>query len=544
MQINEFKGIQQYHDGRPVSDYCNMIPLETSVIDRHGEKIYAGVIEDLSDVDKTTLETFVDSTGRVYVANKRDVYELVHTRGGGELVPLGVPGYEPTDNVTFCESSTKPSQVFCCDGHNVWYWNTQRIDIAEEHIDQQQRERYIALFPKRLPLFTLDKDDDWKSGAIAKLEDGKVPVYYGWPDAENFDQSKRIEVTSISWFDNRLVLVQKSKNTVWLSEVDPSRWLVPTSASGDGAWYPLWPWQPQDSEALDTPINTFIPHYYASTASAANIQDAIAFAGQLYFLNDTSIEVWSATGNTSNPIQHNSQNTLYFGGRSPVIVDDTLYLICKGAIHNDFIAAIGQNGAIQKVSNDEIERNLVNAYRIRPLAVRDQSMIVVYSGSDYSNGYALTKTGLWWRYWNDKHEAIAWSVVNRDGVQFGVSKYSRILIATEENRKYANGMPILREITGGFMQFVGRKILREVEVVCDTGVYLDVTDDRMKYFLRVSFDRGLNYGPFLYRAAGASGKNNRVILWRNCGSGNSVLLQFGTSDNMRFQIFGLRFELN
>lgn len=548
MLISEFKGIQQYHDGRPVSDYCNMIPLGNSVIDRHGEIVLKQVTS-----DKEAIETFIDSLGNIYVARRDAIKKYTisenNTITEDTILSKLTDGYNPAPEferfVTFTESSTKPSQIYVCDGNNVWYWNTKDADIDASKIDPAYTARYTKYKAFRLPLFD-GVPNAWQGPAIDTTTSSPVR-YIGWCDtADNrFDGMTALHINSITWFDNRLVLIQKDKNTVWLSQVDPSRWLSPSYSDGQ-YMYPEWPWQPQDSVSIDIGINTFFPNYYASTASSANIQDAIAFAGQLYFLNDTSIEVWSATGNDQNPIQHNSQNTLYYGGRSPVVVDDTLYLLCKGAIHNDFIAAIGQNGQINRVSNDEIDKMLMpRAFRIRPLAVRDQSMIIVYTDRHYTNGYAITKTGLWWRYWNDINEGIAWSVVNRHGRQIGVSKYGSLLQATEANRKYANGKPMPRQIRGGWSQYTGRKILREVEIVCDTGIYLDTDTDKIpgNVFLRVSFDRGNNFGSYVYRKLGSSSKNDKVLLWRNCGSGNSLLMEFGTSDNIRFQIYGLRFEL-
>jgi hypothetical protein len=549
MQISEFKGIQQYHDGRPVSDYCNMIPLGNSVIDRHGE-----IPITTMPSNRSAIETFVDSLGNIYVAYRDEVVKYVIEDGSfvssHTILHSGL-GYRPAPEmdrfVTFAESSTKPSQVYLCDGMRVWYWNTKDAQVTLDQVDAENRYRYQSFIPFRLPLFD-EVPKNWTGPHNDETAEGTR--YIGWCDAnaDVFAGMKELHINSITWFDNRLVLIQKEKNTVWLSSVDPSRWLSPSYSDGHHL-YPLWPWQPQDSTGTGSKkgINTFVPNYYASTASSANIQDAIAFAGQLYFLNDTSIEVWSATGNDQNPIQHNSQNTLYFGGRSPVIVDDTLYLLCKGAIHNDFVAAIGQNGQITHISNDEIDKMLMpRAFRIRPLAVRDQSMVVVYTDNHYTNGYAITKAGAWWRYWNDDNEAIAWSVVNQHGHQVGVSKYGSLIVATETNRTYANGKPIPRQIRGGWSQYTGRKILREVEIVCDTGIYLDTDMDKIpgNIFLRVSFDRGNNFGSYLYRKLGSSSKNDKVLLWRNCGSGNSLLMEFGTSDNIRFQIYGLRFELS
>ena len=539
MLISEFKGIQQYHDGRPVSDYCNMIPLGNSVIDRHGETELASYTH-----DRTAVETFVDSLGNIYVAGLHAVRKYAKDSVSARTLLTNDDGYSPDpDNgrfVTFAESSTKPSQVYLCDGTHVWYWNTQDADVTADKIVPMYANRYKAFEAFRIQ-FPIEPPEDWKQKPNPNQTDGKITEYIGWPKAVT---GKEHIINSIGWFDNRLVLVEKNKNTVWLSAVDPSRWFTP-SYEADGKLYPFAIYQPVDSEHPNTAINSLFPNYYASTASSANIQDIVAFAGQLYFLNDTSIEVWSATGNDQNPIQHNSQNTLYYGGRSPVIVDDTLYLLCKGAIHNDFIAAIGQNGQITRISNDEIDKMLIpRAYRIRPLAVRDQSMIVVYTDKYYMNGYAVTKTGAWWRYWNDDNEAIAWSVVNQDGRQIGVSRFGTLAEAVESNRQFINGKPILRQIRGGWSQYTGRKILREVEIVCDTGIYLDTESAPGNVFLRVSFDRGNNFGSYVYRRLGISSKNDKVLLWRNCGSGNSLLMEFGTSDNIRFQIYGLRFELS
>lgn len=548
MLISEFKGIQQYHDGRPVSDYCNMIPLGNSVIDRCGETVLAQVPD-----SKQAIETFVDSLGNIYVA-RRDMVMLYTIENNivtssRPILIAGRDGYNPAPElgrfVTFTESSTKPSQIYVCDGTHVWYWNTQDADVTADKIDTEYANRYKKYIPFKLPLFD-GVPENWTGPHNDST--AQNTRYIGWYDAADFAGMKELVINSITWFDNRLVLVQKDKNTVWLSGVNPARWLSPSYSDGHHL-YPLWPWQPQDStaEGSRTGINGFFPNYYASTASSANIQDAIAFAGQLYFLNDTSIEVWSATGNDQNPVQHNSQNTLYYGGRSPVIVDDTLYILCKGAIHNDFVAAIKQNGQIDRISNDEVDKMLMpRAFRIRPLAVRDQSMIVIYADSHYTNGYAVTKTGAWWRYWNDTNEAVAWSIVNKNGSQLGVSKHGSIALVTEANRKFINGKPIPRQIRGGWSQYTGRKILREVEIVCDTGIYLDTDAEKIpgNVFLRVSFDRGNNFGSYVYRKLGNSSKNDKVLLWRNCGSGNSLLMEFGTSDNIRFQIYGLRFELS
>ena len=92
-----------------------------------------------------------------------------------------------------------------------------------------------------------------------------------------------------------------------------------------------------------------------------------------------------------------------------------------------------------------------------------------------------------------------------------------------------------------FTQLPVRGIVREVELVCDTGI--SFTPERGKLYIRLSFDRGLSFGPDLYRSMGKPGKNDRQIIWRNCGSGNSFLVEFGTSDNVRFQLYEINLQI-
>lgn len=574
MRVDNFGGIQQYHDGRPVADYCNMIPMGNSVIDRHGERFLNDFDFNEYEIDhtETVLETFVDSLHTIYVATATRIYIFVIEKAQVGLqykdkIVLketlepgdGLPDNYSATSVTFTESSTKPSQVYFCDGRNVYYMNTQSI-----YVNSDDNNKYTKKWnPIKIPLF---KDPNTvyieKNGQLLALtndqfcqpdpneEPGQATALLigYWPDPDVYeyvtDASNVINVSSITWFDNRLVLVERDKNTVWLSAIDPSRWIYPAYKNAQGYNVPQYPWGRASSETLDI-MNLLVNTYYSSTASSARLHAAVAFAGQLYFLNDASIEVWSATGNNENPIQHNSQNTIYYGGRSPVIVDDRMYLLCRGAIRNEFVAAIEQNGQITRLSNDEIEQRLItsNAH-IKPLSVRDQSMVVVYLDKACTNGYSITKSGYWWRYWNDNHEAIAWSVTNVNGAQIGVTTNVKLCVASDLSRKYLDGTPILRSLRGCFAQFIGRKIIREIEVICDSGVYTSYSPDKKpRAYLRVSLNRGATFGAYLYRQFGNTMNNNHVMVWRNCGSSNSLLLEFGTSDEVRFQVYSLNIEI-
>lgn len=558
MQLSEFTGINKYHDGNVVSDYCNIIPMGDSAIDRLGETM----LKDFELLDSKVLATFVDSKDNIYIATTQGV--VITDSTGTQLSweadtpyvsPDGKifmpPGIAEFRRVTFCESSTKPSQVYMCDGMRVYMWNTellikntldQQTIIANYGIDKFRR--LVSLAPTLLPL------GDFNAAEVAVDPNQK---YQFWPSlGDGNDQTfrnnygptaKLWNISSIAWYDNRLILAQTEKNTVWLTEVDPSRWYIPIQAGN---------WQPFNiiQNIGGTPMPVFAGQYwYSSTADAANLQDIVAFAGQLYFLNTFSIEVWTATGNRDNPIQSNYNNVIHYGGRSPCIIADTLYLICKDQVRNDFIAAIQQGGQFKKISTPEIERLIQpGAVWLRPLAVRDQSMVVVYCDTNntnaYINGYVYTPQGFWWRYYNEvawSKEHSVWTIGTINGKVLDVTNRGNLCFQDDSHRFYAGGYPIRRSLRGAFAQFVGRKILRSVEIICDTGVFF--SDHYGKMYLRNSPDRGLSFGPYLYRSLGPAGTNDRQIIWRNVGSGNSMLLEMGTADNVRFQIYGINIEL-
>ena len=572
MIIKEFAGIRSFHDGMSVSDYTNMIPLEASCIDRLGEHL---VVERGSTKQKV-LQTFVDSQKNVYVATDKSVMKLMYVGNnqwevhsieaawGGSFNYIDIES-RTIENVTFCESTTKPSQVFMCDGKYVYYWNTVALTTPEvtesirlEYPTQDFYKRTKAFVASVLPLGDFEdfnRNLPWNvydlrdADATTGYRYGWFPMLYDgtWQPLTNNYKGTLWNCTSISWYENRLVVVTKDTNTVRLSKIRPDRWLIPTQGSSDPRWLPLQVFWNDDR---GNPSYNFVPHAYISTASSALLQDAGAFAGQLFFLNDTSIEIWTNTYDEDTPIQQNTMSTIHFGGRSPCIVADRMYLICKDNWHNDFIAAIAQGGQIQRLSNDEIEKRIAGkAAIIRPLAVRDNSFIVVYCGDGYNGidltrGLSVTRDGKWWTYDNryvKNHTFSVWSVITMNGEQFDVGNHGEFIRQDRDSRKHVDGSPILRFIRGCFTQLPVRGIVREVTVTCDTGVSFD--NERGKLYARISFDRGLSFGPYLYRSLGQPGKNDRQIVWRNCGSGNSFLLEFGTSDNVRFQLYEIGLEI-
>ena len=120
MQISEFNGIVKYHDGGAVSDYWNMSPLGDSVIDRQGELYTDNSNRELRP-GIHVLETFVDSKMNIYIACSDGILHRYGIDNGRVLYYGVMDGMEITEDISFCESSTKPSQVYCATAGNVYY---------------------------------------------------------------------------------------------------------------------------------------------------------------------------------------------------------------------------------------------------------------------------------------------------------------------------------------------------------------------------------------------------------------------------------------
>jgi 3-deoxy-D-manno-octulosonate 8-phosphate phosphatase KdsC-like HAD superfamily phosphatase len=61
----------------------------------------------------------------------------------------------------------------------------------------------------------------------------------------------------------------------------------------------------------------------------------------------------------------------------------------------------------------------------------------------------------------------------------------------------------------------------------------------MEIYVAISTNRGLSFSQRRYRKLGIAGHNNKVIEWRNLGSGNSALFEFGTSSLHKLQIYSM-----
>lgn len=539
--MGNFNGIVEYHDGLAVSDYVNMLPLGDTCVDRVGDALIRK--QDFGE-DSEVRGTFMDSNNRVYVARGGAIYSALYrpeTDTIDELQPMQwyVGGVltnfnmrNGTGRVTFCESSIKPSVVFCCDGQYIYMWNTTKNPSG-----LPEREPNIVNM-----MYMPNMNDDYIS--MGETINGQFNIQdslEGVPGSVNISHWLEGDdctfIDSICWFDNKLVGCNKHKNTVWITRTDPASYFRSVPSVTDGYSYPLKP-----MDRIDLWYN-----WYSSTNNADNLIDVASYAGQLYFFNDHSIEVWGRTGNEDSPIQPNTTQIIHYGGRCPMITEGVLYFIATDAMCDEFIAAFTPQ--FQKLSNKEVERRLGKPVDLQIITQRHENYLFVRN--EDCSGF-LFRDGRW-SSWDNPVNA-PYGIRNSIVKDFAITDKGQIT-KFDEDLRTTGGVRYNRYIRDGFVQFPKRVIFRRFYIVMDTGktdrdTYLykptpnaqpipNPVMQNLEIYAAISTNRGLSFSQRRYRKLGLSGHNNKVIEWRNLGSGNSLLVEFGTSALHKLQIYSI-----
>ena len=554
--MGNFNGIVEYHDGLAVSDYVNMLPLGDTCVDRVGDELVNNAIDYGTTVD--VRGTFIDSNNTIYIALSLGMYYAKYNPMDdtvSELKPMQwymgnelktFQFWNHKGKVTFCESSIKPSVMFCCDGQYIYMWNTTENPTYDSHKDP------LIVNMMYLPnmLFGTDTEiggqaNSGVEGTVAK-DHGSQPEMQNWLGSmpgygDTFDiwaenDKYATYIDSICWFDNKLVGCNKRKNTVWITRTDPMSYFRQNAeAVTGGNSYPL---APQDG--IDLWYN-----WYSSTNNADNLIDVASYAGQLYFFNDHSIEVWGRTGNEDSPIQPNTTQVVHFGGRNPLITEGVLYFIASDAMGDEFIAAFSPQ--FQKLSNKEIERRLGKPVDLQIIMQRHENYLFVRN--EDCSGF-LFKDGRWSSW--DNPVGVPYKIRNSIVKDYAVTSTGNFTKFNEDIR-LTGGVRYNRYIRDGFKQFPKRVIIRRVYIVMDTGKtdrdkYVDYVHgevkpnelyQNMEIYVAVSTNRGMSFSQRRYRKLGIAGHNDKVIEWRNLGSANSTLFEIGTSSLHKLQIYSM-----
>ena len=506
--MGKFNGIDTFHDGLAVSDYVNMIPLGDTCIDRQGDVL---VSRRAYSPTAEVRGSFLDSSKKIYEVIEGKVH--VFFPDGDTYAYAGVLGGYIRDEfvsefellnkfgkVTFVESSIKPSTIYLCDGKYIYKWSSSEL-VAK-----------MMMSPGVYP-----SNDQNLNGAKDAAENFYGAVLDG---SEALDMSEMAYIDSIDWFDNKLVAVQKSKNTVWLTCTDPEQFTREPSLNPWGDQYQLW------------------NNWYASTNSADKLNTAVAFGGMLYLLNDNSIELWGRTGNEQAPLQSSTNQVIHHGARDPLVLGDYMYVVANDSVGSDYIALI-QGGQFKRISSFEIDHRLGHAIDIVPIAMRGETYVMVRNNGGL-DGFVFGEDKWWhWVHPSSDSDGIMKSVFKN----FALTLHGALVKFDDDTRTTYLGGQIVRYIRDSFVNWHTRKLFRKVAVAMDSGRVTDpnINDSDLlkQIYIRLSTNRGLSFGQYLFRKLGRSGLNNKIIEWVGLGSGNSLLLEIGTSAGYKLQLYDI-----
>lgn len=527
MDLSEFKGISQYNDAFSVSEYNNLIPLLNSCVDRLGEQLVNLPMEG------TPRGTFLDSQGWVWI---HFTYHILRFRLN-ELLNNDVQTVQristfldvSAKEILFTESTyrvsmvnslpdgteqlsdTMTTQVYMTDGRQIVYFNTNNTDFGNTPYSEQDY---------RVTPFGLPTDN--------------APGFPAKPE-------KTLKITGMTWFDNRLIISDKHSNSIWITRTDPN-------------WYRrLYAMEPIPGETgrwSENGADRLWIERIASTDQASNLNSVVSFSGMLYLFSDKNIETLSRTGTELQPLQLSPNSFLYTGGRNPIVLGDFLYFVALEQSGVEHVAVLNREGSLKVLSNIEIEKRLNSKIgKIYPLVQKNLSFILVYpneeSEPNQNWAFACNQDGFWWKW--DNTESGEEMVRHGLFSNLGITNKGNVSLFTEKSRLFVSGNKMPRFLRDYFSTFTGRKILRSVEFICDTGRFLGApeleTSEENATWARFSFNRGANWSRHYFRKLSEIGKNDKVIIFRNCGSGNSICIEFGTGANAALQLHKINLQL-
>jgi hypothetical protein len=381
------------------------------------------------------------------------------------------------------------------------------------------------------------------------------------PNQEKDGKINEINITCMVWYDNRLLVYEKLRGTLWISRTDPTWCLRETDGEIPSRW----------SGGADL----LWANWLKSSFTAESINKLLVYQGLLYAFYNNSIEVFSRTGNEDAPLQYvENMNVPGIGAIDAAIVSDRIFLLASNSGLRQ-IMVISKNSFPTKISNFEIDRLLEKHMPTKIQNIRIQGFnfpaVNLYENTFLCCNQA-GESNLWFFYSLESFEnplgsnhklASLKNVANN--IQMMGDKASRLtaIIFNSPNSNAIYSMDgegagqtkriaflMSREIKDFPMDFPKRVILRSVEIVCDTGRITDdlfyLTDEKNKtpyVYLRVSTDNGHSWGNTYKRLLGERGQNDKQIVFRNLGSGKNFLFQFGSSALQSFQIYKLRVEV-
>lgn len=329
----------------------------------------------------------------------------------------------------------------------------------------------------------------------------------------------------ISWIDYRLIMCGKDTN----------------------AWY-----------YTDTGTDNFRETnvYFGESRNDKTVR-VIEFGGNVWSFGTFSYDVFSRTGNRTNPYASPKSAAGKIGlasGDSLAILDDSMYWLGSGNTSSNGVYMATKTGGITRISDDGIEE-IIRGWKYhtytRGFAYSDKGNQFYFLTSEADGqtlGYNAT-TGKWFcagsgnngmiSYWDVSFVSYGYD----NDIYFG-SRASNTICKFDRDIAMDYMMRPITRLWQSPVYIDNLKNFKIKQIIVDveSGITPSYTDEA-KIFIQLSWDGGETWKERIDKSLGAKGNYRKTISIKGGGLGKNLCVRIGTSDRVPIKMYQLRMDI-
>ena len=421
------------------------------------------------------------------------------------------------NSLSVCVSGTSPRICFISFKNITTYWIN--IDKTTPYDSVSASATYMCHEIGAIadPVYMLHVLETYQSGTIDTGDTSML--YHGdyFQACYELANDLTYEHNGCDWYDNALVTV--SSNAVWITRTDPYKYLQASLAGLESGATESYTWNQYG-------VNDFWTKWYSSTLSYDKIKDVKACYGQLYFINEHSIEMWTRSGTESDPLNNVSNYVNNVTIKKCSVIKGRLWAIVETDSRLD-VALIGADGGQTTVSNSAVAKLLkdyVDEYtHFTSVLQNNESHFAIVRFTDTTAEFLCYNMGgqAWYR--------LSYPLKYAPLVQFDKFTVNASGLCLAQN-DVCIGDPNYktkyeRHIVDVFIPLTKRKSLSAVEVYGEFG-YGSAVENTDKLMLQNSWTNGRTWSNEYWRNPPRLGQFQPKIVFHGLGSGETILLKF------------------
>lgn len=297
--------------------------------------------------------------------------------------------------------------------------------------------------------------------------------------------------------------------------------------------------------------------WYTSEFKNDRTIKAVSNGGSIWLLNNNSLEIWTRSGDATDPFttpMGNQHNIGLASIQGTAQLDADIYWIGNGDTSTAGIFKGTGTGNVSRISTPGIEI-IINAWKYRSQTkafayrLNGCSFIVFTSVNDDQTIAYCVETGKWSErstsnngyvhYWD-----VIYTAIGNDGVMyFGTANSNNLCKFNSNLALDHNGYPITREYSSPiFIDNLQRFVIRQIklDIECGTGPsYIDEPE----VYLQVSRDAGKTWGERRMLQLGKRGQYKTQVRSFGFGVARDFVIRFGTSAPIPITFYQMRLTI-